>query len=62
MEQKTTNEVQLLRIFIKGDYAYIQQKTMLTQREMNILIGAFSEIVEFAKKKPEIREGKQWTN
>lgn len=60
MEQKKKNE--LIRIYIKGDSVYIEQKTMLTQREMDILIGAFSEIVEFAKKKPETRKGKQWTN
>lgn len=60
MEQKQRNE--LIRIYIKGDSVYIEQKTMLTQREMDILIGAFSEIVDFARIKPQKKEGKQWTN
>lgn len=62
MEQKATNENELIRIFTQGEYVYIQQKRKMTPGEMNILIGAFQEIVNFAKAKPEIRKGKLWTN
>ncbi len=60
MAKKKKNN--LIRIFIEGDQVYIKQKAKMTKREMNILVGAFQEIVNFAKEKPKIRKGKLWLN
>jgi len=60
MAKKKKND--LIRIFIEGDQVYIEQKAKMTQREMNILVGAFSDMMNFASMKPERKKGKLWLN
>lgn len=60
MAKKKKND--LIRIFIDGDQVYIEQKAKMTHREMNILVGAFSDIMSFARMKPKTKKGKLWLN
>lgn len=60
MAKKKKND--LIRIFIEGDKVYIEQKANMSQREMNVLAFAFSDMMKFLRMKPETKRGKLWLN